>query len=562
MEKKLTITILITSLLVVIFLHSTSAYLLYCLSDGQQLPPDCENDDCKYTCDLKSGSGYCQVCTTDSGTPGVNPSSCFDESCKFLDGSNSSGGLDLTPPNLTVTMPLDKSTFNSNRVNFEIRVDSRSRLDYKNNDDSSWHKLCSGCSFYGRHIRLEEGKNNVTVRAKKLSNNLIEIKNLVIYVDSKAPDFRDSLPEDGQYANGEFTVEYTEENLENITLYYKGSNESTWKTLKSQDCPSGKTQHCTFNVNLDSYESSTIDYYFMVCDATLCDQGPIITTAEVDTMPPEITLLSSFESVYSNRRILFYLSINEEVDLYYVDNNDGKEPHRQRRICSNCDLINKLISFSDGLWNITIYAYDDAGNKDFLNVNFIVDTRSPSIRSTLPKKGFIGSPFYVEFQEENPIFLSIHYGNDLNDNRIQEVDINSCIFERNKYKCTTEVNLEDFDGQEIEYFFNLTDIANANDVSKTISLIVDETPPLLNSINHTTSGRRVELILNITELNFDEATYIDNSDTRPREKRFCSRLSNGICKRKITLREGLHELDISVFDKAGNAIAQNYEVFI
>ena len=37
-----------------------SANLLYCLSDGQKLPPNCQGTSCKYTCDLSSGQGFCQ----------------------------------------------------------------------------------------------------------------------------------------------------------------------------------------------------------------------------------------------------------------------------------------------------------------------------------------------------------------------------------------------------------------------------------------------------------------------------------------------------------------------
>ena len=64
---------------------------------------------------------------------------------------------------------------------------------------------------------------------------------------------------------------------------------------------------------------------------------------------------------------------------------------------------------------------------------------------------------------------------------------------------------------------------------------------------------------NITEENLDEIGYIDNEDRKPRFRRLCSRLKNGICEKKKTFRRGYHNLDIQITDKAGNQIGYNID---
>jgi len=59
----------------------------------------------------------------------------------------------------------------------------------------------------------------------------------------------------------------------------------------------------------------------------------------------------------------------------------------------------------------------------------------------------------------------------------------------------------------------------------------------------------------VDEENFDEITYIDWNDRRPRWRRLCSRLKNGVCEKKKSFRRGGHEVDIQIMDEAGNAVS-------
>ena len=65
--------------------------------------------------------------------------------------------------------------------------------------------------------------------------------------------------------------------------------------------------------------------------------------------------------------------------------------------------------------------------------------------------------------------------------------------------------------------------------------------------------------ISITEINFDEISYIDSSESRPREKRICSRLKDGICEKKSMFKKGHHNVQIVIKDDAGNMMTKDFE---
>ncbi|MEK6862264.1 MAG: hypothetical protein AABY07_09955, partial [Nanoarchaeota archaeon] len=81
--------------------------------------------------------------------------------------------------------------------------------------------------------------------------------------------------------------------------------------------------------------------------------------------------------------------------------------------------------------------------------------------------------------------------------------------------------------------------------------------PEINSFSHEIDRRRVTFIFDITEDNFDEINYIDYSDTKPRERRLCSRLRDGICEIRKTFSRGEHNLTFTILDEAGNSVQES-----
>ncbi len=279
---------------------------------------------------------------------------------------------------------------------------------------------------------------------------------------------------------------------------------------------------------------------------------------ELDVTPPELIVRSpENDDVFDSRKVLFDLNVNEESDIYYLDNINGRG--RWSRIAGGVegDYL-KSISFKDGLNDITIKAVDSENNPVEVDRVFYVDSKEPKIRKTYPKKGFASGLFEIEFSEENPVEVVLFYGVD----SFPGVELNidsECSVDRGKYYCSKEVDLQGFDGDEIEYWFEIKDIADNVDESKHVVLEVDTSKPeVLNPDDFWVQGegryeRYVYFNIEINENNFDEVSYF-YEDTRGnlRERRLCSRLRDGVCSIKKSFRSGESLLNIQVVDEAGN----------
>lgn len=279
--------------------------------------------------------------------------------------------------------------------------------------------------------------------------------------------------------------------------------------------------------------------------------------------PPEIqdcnytslcTPNSPLNGIYPERRILLDIEATEELDeIEYKDNFDSNP--RWKRLCSRCDEYERERSFRDGVHNLLIRCTPFAGEPEEHEVSFVSDSKDPRISRTEPRRNSFtnGNNFYVKFKEENPTELSITY------NPTMVIDLENCSESRGYTECYTDLDLTPYDNQEISYFFTIEDIAGHKDESSPTKVKVDTTPPLLNnplSFWEQGTGRNSRYIyfeFDVTELNFKEINYIDWEDSRPREKRLCSRLRNGICEVRKSFRSGSHDLTITILDEAGNS---------
>jgi hypothetical protein len=261
---------------------------------------------------------------------------------------------------------------------------------------------------------------------------------------------------------------------------------------------------------------------------------------------------------YTDNRVPFNISTDEEVaEITYIDALDTKNSDT---LCKDCNSFGndrrKAKYFKDGQHNIIIRAIDYFDNAVEKSVFFILDTKVPQITKTEPKRGFASGTFEIDFREENPTSLILYYGNSTLQ-KATSLDISeNCVRNSPKFECKITVPLNEFDRHEIFYSAKLTDYANNSIFSREYMLKVDTTPPKLNNPNPEDfmyiSGRYVTFLFNVEDANFDEIEYIDSFDRTPREKNLCSRLKEGICLKKISFKEGEHNLTISFKDKAGN----------
>lgn len=320
----------------------------------------------------------------------------------------------------------------------------------------------------------------------------------------------------------------------------------------------GFCQTCVHEIREGVYCSTGLDKCYSF-DLSCSYLGSSESGIESDSAEPIIEINGVIQNQIINSRSLYLgIELNEPAEISYLDNSDNS---RWKTLCRNCNGYSRKRTFKEGLNNLTIKAVDSFGNEAYKDLIFFIDSKNPRITKTQPKKGFADGVFEVEFREENPSSLILYYGNYQTGMKTKEINLNAeCIEERISKKCNTFVNLDEFNNQEIEYYFELEDISGNKHNSRLINLKVDTINPILISSNTEIQGRRVNFKMQINEENFDEVVYKDLGDKRYR--RLCSKLSDGLCDVTRTFSRGLHELDIKIKDKAGNeySISQGFEI--
>jgi len=283
---------------------------------------------------------------------------------------------------------------------------------------------------------------------------------------------------------------------------------------------------------------------------------------EIDTVAPILTLTSPINnSIYTSRNVPFSFTLNEKSDVYYLDMVNGKG--KWTKVCSDCISYSKSRSLKDGQNNLQFKAVDRNDNEAYLNRHFFVDSKAPKITTTNPRKGFANGVFNVIFAEDNPANIVLHYGNSNTGMNEKTLNLNNdCRDAKTKKICDTNVSLLSYNDQQIQYWFIVRDIAGNTDDSKIINLNVDSSAPIINKINYTIDKNKVTFRINVTEQNLDSIDYLDNFDSRPRWRTICSKLKDGICEKKLTLKTGSHPINIRALDDAGNIIVSliNVEV--
>jgi len=538
MHRKL--IILTVFIFLVISVHAYNedyTYIKLCLGDGEsaELTPPAE-----YICYSHS----CTLCVYE--TPEGNRYAAIPNICNGLDleCDESSADLpDLTPPEITINFPEDDYVSESRYVDFDIEINEPSTLYLIDSQDPDRERrICSSCQEYTRSIRLDEGHHVLTFRAVDRNDNEAG-ETLEIYVDSKLPKIRETLPEEG-YVNTIFTVEYDEENLQSVILHYNQG--SGWVDVELEGCPSGIRQICS---SLDiPLEEGIVEYYFTISDFPNSVNSDIVTLI-VDTTNPIVTINDPQSTPHNTRKIPFDIGLSEEVELLeYLDAEDPKG--KWKRLCKNCDGYDKSKSFKEGFHYLFIRAIDYAGNEnEETTVSFTIDSKLPKVKRMEPRKGKYGNgTFYIKYQEDFLQSISLFYKEE-SETIYTEVVKPDCPSGKKNAECYFYVpELEGVAQGDYSYYFIVYDLAT--DVqSKIYNFILDSVAPSFNKTEREVNGRRVTFDIELSEKSTLE--YIDDFDgDRARFKRLCSRCDS--YDRRKSFKTGHHELTLRATDKAGN----------
>ena len=509
----------------------------------------------------------CSACIlmTEAGNWTTLPSHCYDvPACGFNNGNNSGGVIvDQEPPQFNLTSPLNGSIIMDRQALVEFSLDERADVYYLDliNGKGRWARVCTDCAIgnpsYSKPRVFDEGMNLITFKATDVAGNPIN-QTVQFFIDSKKPKILKAEPKSG-YSNGDFYVEFQEDNPKTLMLYYgNDSKEVDIDTDCNASATSNKKYYCNTHADLNSYDGQEIYYWWTLEDIAGNIDNYKMQIIKVDNTAPIINSAGHYSDGRYDYIRLNFTEINPD-EITYLDLDDPKG--REKSFCRRTDngICDEKIRLPDGNHDLQIMIYDEAGNVAGTTTNFFTDSKDPKIKKTEPRRGFASGEFYIEFDEANPVNLVLHYGNGIVELTKNVIIDSDCVMDR-YYECNTNVDLSIFNGQEIEYWWILDDIVGNIDESKHEELSVDTIEPVLNNPGnyfwYENGTRYAYFNMSITEDNFEEVTYSYIDDRgRIREKRICSRLdSDGMCYKRISFMRGTYNLTINVKDEAGNMI--------
>ncbi len=365
---------LVVGIAVVLMTGNVLAYKLICLGYGESLP---DEDNPRYTC----FHDRCQVCTTDLNNP-THPGRCNDITvCQGLDGTIGGGGgtIDAEAPEFTVNSPVEGEVYSNRRVVFDIESNEPSSFTYTDNINGRGRikRMASNVFSYLRALSFKDGLNDITIFGRDRNGNEGE-QRVTFFVDSKKPKISRTLPKRG-FANGDFQVQFKEDNPERLTLNY-GNDETGFREadvdLDSCLVERGRS-YCDISVDLDDYDGQIFFYWFELVDISGKGTESRLVTLAVDITAPELLNGDSFWTQgegRNSRYIYFDMEIDEDNfdEVTFIDN-EARRP-REKRVCSRLrdGRCVKRVSFRPGHHELDVQIMDEAGNAISTRVEFDV----------------------------------------------------------------------------------------------------------------------------------------------------------------------------------------------
>ena len=261
----------------------------------------------------------------------------------------------------------------------------------------------------------------------------------------------------------------------------------------------------------------------------------------------ELTVNSPLDGIKNERRILFEIQANMEVDnITYIDNSDTRPSWK--RLCKDCEEYGvsrtRTKSFRDGGHNITIKATKNDSSVEKSEYIFI-DSKDPKIRRTNPGRGkYTNGSFEIQWEEINPDLITLHYADQI----MTKDDCPYNLTERTQ-SCLFEVDLTQYHGEEIEYWFDVIDIAGNNDTSRAYSVNVDTISPVITKLEREIIGRKVYFNVEVSEE--VKLEYMDTLSSRPSWESLCTRCNSYDGYKYFSY--GNHDILIRARDNAENS---------
>ncbi len=220
---------------------------------------------------------------------------------------------------------------------------------------------------------------------------------------------------------------------------------------RQMDCDKSKCMHC-YDDNLK------------IVNFNYCKNLPCITFDDSTNDELKLNIISPQDnSIFASRSTLLEITSNKPVSLNYGFSDTG----RMTRLARNITHYSKKFTFREGINNLTIKAIDSEGINIIKELSVFVDSKRPLIRTSTKLKLTNGT-FTIKFQEDNVKIIRFFINNNLN-----EISLDNCKRERSYFVCVFFVDLGEYNNQEINYYFEVEDIAGNKDATNKIKAKVD-----------------------------------------------------------------------------------------
>ena len=262
----------------------------------------------------------------------------------------------------------------------------------------------------------------------------------------------------------------------------------------------------------------------------------------------KITISNPVNGTSATRRIPLNITTNIKVDrIIYIDDSENRS--RERLLCSNCKEYGnsgkRWKYLAEGQHIITIKAIK--GNQTTEEkISLFIDSTIPTILRTYPRTGqYTNGSFSIEYMDDNPKRITLYYGSnntpisDCSDNKNGKIQI-----------CNFFVDLNEFEKQDLSYYFEIEDIAGNLARSKLAKVSVDMTPPKIINLNYSIEGRIINFDIKVSENVTLE--YLDLNAQRNKWNALCTDCDKYKQKKYFRYDEDQHELLIRAKDNAGN----------
>ena len=285
--------------------------------------------------------------------------------------------VEILPGEVQIFSPVS-GVYDSRMVALNITMSETALFRYAKYSDNGEElvTLCRDCTNYGfdkiKKKPFSEGLHNVSL--------VIEFEDGVVtssvqfVVDSKKPRIKKTSPKNG-FADGEFSVTFVEENVEELLLVY-GNAAVGFRTedVSVEDCVEGfwNNQECSVMVDLSDYDGSMIAYSFVLSDVA---GNRDVSQAQILSVDFSKPVVSSFDFLVTGRTVHFSFAITEDnfESIYFIDRM-SLIPHAKK-------LCTKLVDgkceekrvFTKGEHELDFEISDSAGNSVVINeVAFVV----------------------------------------------------------------------------------------------------------------------------------------------------------------------------------------------